>query len=89
MVLPFMYAKDTELLPEDADFNNKFKSIRTVIENVFCAVKKFRICSDNLRVKTTNLDHAKKVHDMAWRTCAGIVNILRAPLKAFPNVEQC
>lgn len=84
VVLPFMYAKEDALESEHIQFNNKFKSIRTVIENVFCAAKKFRICSDKLRVKTTKLAHAKEVHNMAWRSCLGIVNLLRCPLKSFP-----
>ena len=48
LILPYMYAKDSEMLPRDIVFNSKFKSIRTVIENVFCEIRKFRIWSETL-----------------------------------------
>lgn len=85
VVLPYMYTTEDS---EHLAFNNKFKSIRTIIENVFCSAKKFRICSDKLRVKTTQLHHAKEVDDMIWRLCLGIVNLLRCLLKAFPVIIQ-
>jgi hypothetical protein len=35
VVLPYIYAKDSQLLPDDMVFNNNFKSISTVIEMCF------------------------------------------------------
>ena len=79
----YMYTTESQLQPEQ-HFNNQFKSIRIVVENVFCSIKKFKICSEKLRVKTYDLKHAKHVHDMAWSSCGGIFNLLHAPLKVFP-----
>jgi hypothetical protein len=82
-VLPFIYSNDNELKDKHLQFNNNFKSIYTVIENVFCAMKKRRICKERLRVKTTNPDHEKKIHHMIWVVIAGFVKLVRAPLKSF------
>jgi len=65
--------KNGELTPEQVLYNNRIKSIRIVVENVFSHLKRWAICSDLLRSPVIN-GNANEVHHKLWRIVAGFHN---------------
>lgn len=79
-VVPIV-GKSEILLEEEEIYNNDVASIRIVIENVNCEIKKFKICQFTFRAHITKLEEVRIEHNRVWVVVAGIVNEFKAPLR--------
>jgi len=68
--LPF-FDDSSEICQE---FNNSLAHFRIIIENVFSAIKKWRLCSDTLKLKFTDIHEAVEKHNKLWTTVAFLTN---------------
>lgn len=58
-------------------YNQDFKAIRIIIENIFCQIKKWKICSHVFR-------HSPEIHSAVWKAAAILVQ-LQLRWKALRN----
>lgn len=70
-VIPFIATQDRPLTEEEERFNNEWASIRTVVENVFAHIKKWKACALPLRTKDET--GVVKMHQMLWM-CASYMH---------------
>lgn len=74
-ILPFVQlSNQPELSKEEKEFNNEWASVRVIVENVICQIKKWKCCRLPLRCKTTDIHIAQRFHDKIWRICCILVN---------------
>jgi len=71
-----------ELKDSRAKFSNHVSRYRTVVENVFAHIKKWKACSDRFRYHD-NPDLMMEKHNKIWRTCAGLMNTFISPLRTY------
>jgi len=62
-------ARGRELTKDEKDWNDGFKRFRTVVENYFCAIKKFKFLSDKFRYNG-GLEEILAKHHLIWVICA-------------------
>ena len=55
------------------EWNDKFKRHRTVVENYFCAIKKFKILTHKFRYNG-DLEEILKKHHQIFIVCAGFID---------------
>ena len=56
------------------NFNNQLAHYRIIVENLFAAIKKWKICSNVLNIKFTNLNDAVDYHNKLWKIVGYLVN---------------
>jgi len=69
-----------ELTPEQENFNNKLKSIRIVVENVFASIKRWHICRDSIRA-SVGTEEAQEFHHKFWVIIAALHNMFTPSLR--------
>lgn len=85
--LPFPDNKEKgyHLTDDEKMFNKRFKSIRTVVENVISHIKNWKICKSTFRAHTNNLEQAQAEHNKIWTIAAGLTNESVMPLKVLDD----
>jgi hypothetical protein len=77
--------KNYDLLDKEIEFNKKFKSIRTIIENIIAHVKMWKICKYTYRSYPGNdLLGIQEEHHKLWVIASDLVNefvpLLKQPI---------
>jgi hypothetical protein len=73
VILPFL-GKWHSLNSEKLKFNSEHSAMCAVVENFNKECKRFKICSNLFRVRTSNLEYARKIHNEVWTVVSGMVN---------------
>lgn len=73
------YQKSTKC-SRQIDENNKFAAVRTVVENVFAQIKRWRVCGDQFRFKG-KWENLLEMHHEYWYIVAWMVNSYVCPLR--------
>jgi hypothetical protein len=55
-------------------FNNELAHYRIIVENVFSAIKKWKICSNTLALKFNQITDALNKHNKIWTIVAYLTN---------------
>jgi hypothetical protein len=58
---------------EQEEFNNEFAAIRTIVENVFAQIKKWKMCKNTFKING-DINNAKEKHNQIWRAACFLVN---------------
>jgi hypothetical protein len=80
VALPF-YGQWYNLSEKERKFNSDHAAIRVVVENFNKECKRFKICSNVFRVRTSDLEHAREIHHRVWIVVSGMVNGFVSPLR--------
>ena len=73
IVVPVTPTNNWPLTPEEVAFNNDFASIRTIVENVFAQIKKWKMCKNTFKING-DLETAQEKHNQIWRAACFLVN---------------
>ena len=69
--IPFFNDVDQEPIKQ---FNNELAHYRIIVENVFGAIKKWKICTHTLELKFTEIKDALNKHNKIWSVVAYLIN---------------
>lgn len=69
--IPFFNDVDQEPIKQ---FNNELAHYRIIVENVFSAIKKWKICTHTLALKFTEIKDALNKHNKIWSVVAYLIN---------------
>jgi len=78
VVTSFKSFNSIKTIPEKT-FNNEFKSVRTVIENYFSHIKKFKILKYPWRCKG-DVEEILNKHHQVWILCAALMDTYLFPV---------
>ena len=79
-ILGYKYFQDTEHAA-------RFKTLRSVVENVIGCVKQWKICSDTWRLLTKNIGNDQAGNNRVWRICAGLYNMFHSTLRNLDEIK--
>jgi len=71
-----------ELTHDEELFNTSIAKHRIVVENVFASIKKWKICSDIIRLP---VHEAEQLHHQVWVIASGLHNIYGTPLRELKH----
>jgi hypothetical protein len=88
-ILPFVQlSNQLELSKEEKEFNNERASVRVIVENVICQIKKWKCCRLPLRCKTTDIHIAQRFPDKIWTICCILINSFVESLRQRTNYSS-
>ena len=77
----FQTRTSEEITQQAKTWNNDFKELRIIIENVIGEIKKYKIATDKFKTKIASLNEALEEHQKIWIVCGGLVKLFGSPLR--------